>query len=589
MKFLSTCLVPILAVVPHDGVAVVDEDSSPLTSKTPRELEHPVLNGEHTPAELLYRDLSGHRAQTLTAEITRFHRPPGSSGYHAVTDLVANQLRNAGLTDVQSTVYPLDGETVVGGEPLPLAWEPGRASIRVLQPVQEGVVESSEISSCLAWWSAPTPSGGLVADLVDLGIGESDADFEGKDLVGKIVLIGHTEQPSGWAYAAQRAMEAGAKGILSDYLFYTFEPERTRQSHPEAVQLLRLPNQRGQYDAWACSIAYPTAQRLRDLLKLGPVTLHADIRSNLFKGQGQNLLATIQGQEQPDEAVFFIAHCSAATCPCANCAAGPALMVEIARVLNDLIVRGELRRPRRSIKFLFVIEELGSLVYIDAHRNELDRIRAAFFFDSVGHDQGKLKSILLFYRHPDSSPSFINDFFAGVMERVPKDGTWVFKNGSDIGPVQFEQAPHTPWSDNHTWAAYGIPSPLIMSWPDLHFHTQFLTADMTDPRVFRRAGLAAALAAYEIADAGPDEALLIAEEVAARSALRFASVSQRAVREMANFDSGVRGSAEQIAHRARRDLDHVLRRDREAIASFERVSLESASGLLRRVFGRSRP
>jgi hypothetical protein len=106
-----------------------------------------------------------------------------------------------------------------------------------------------------------------------------------------------------------------------------------------------------------------------------------------------------------------------------------------------------------------------------------------------------------------------------------------------------------------------------MSWPDLHFHTQFLTADKTDPRVFRRAGLAAALAAYEIADAGPDEALLIAEEVAARSSLRLASISQRAVREMANLDPGVPDATGQIAHRARRDLDHALRRDRSAIAS----------------------
>jgi hypothetical protein len=83
------------------------------------------------------------------------------------------------------------------------------------------------------------------ADLVDLGTGEQDEDYAGKDLTGKIVLIGHTERPGGWMYAARRAMEAGAQGILSDYLFYTFPPDRTREDHAAAVQLLRLPNQHG--------------------------------------------------------------------------------------------------------------------------------------------------------------------------------------------------------------------------------------------------------------------------------------------------------------------------------------------------------
>lgn len=518
---------------------------------------------------LLHRDLSGERAQATTAAITQFHRPPGAAGYHAATNLVANELRAAGLTDVGVETYPLDGETVAGEGPLPLAWEPHGAVVRVVSPVQREVVNMENASSCLAWWSCPTPQGGMTAELVDLGTGERDEDYAGKDLAGQIVLIGHSERPSGWMYAAQRAMEAGAKGILSDYLFYTFAPDRTRESHPEAVQLLRLPNQRGQFDAWACGISYPAAQELRDLLRLGPVTLHADIRCDLFTGHGQNLLATIPGRELPEESVFFIAHCSAATCPCANCAAGPALMVEIARVLHGLIERGELRRPRRSIKFLFIIEGLGSRAYIKEHGDELARVKTAFCFDSVGHDQGKLKSVLLFYRHPDSSPSFINDYFAGVMTRAPKDGSWVFSEDTDIAPVQFTQAPYTPWSDNHIWAAYGVPSPLIMSWPDLHFHTQFLTADNTDPRVFRRAGVTTALAAYEIADADAHDAQTIAAEVAAQADFRLAEIANRALYRLAATDrvNGAGPERERVAARAQRELRYAAERDGEAVAS----------------------
>lgn len=512
------------------------------------------------PGMLLHRNLSGENAQSITAEITTFHRPPGAAGYHAATNLVAEHLRTLGIENVEATTYPLDGTTVAGHGPLPLAWEPHGAAINIVSPVRDSVVNMADTSSCLAWWSKPTPSGGVEAELIDVGTGENDTDFESNDVAGKIVLVGHSDRPGGWTYAAQQAMERGAIGIVSDYLFYTFSPYRTRETLPEAVQLLRLPNQFGRYDAWACSISHTAGQRLRRLLNIGPVKLHADIRCSIFKGFGQNLLATIPGRELADESVFFISHTSAATCPCANCAAGPALMVEIARTLNDLIERGELERPRRSIKFLFIIEGFGSRAFIDANRASLSNVKVAFCFDSVGHNQEKLKSVLLYYRHPDSHPSYINDYFAGVMDRAPKDGTWVFANDTDISSVQFVQAPYTPWSDNHTWSAYGVPSPLIMSWPDMYFHTQFLTADNTDPQVFRRAGITTALAAYEIADAGPREARLIVADVAARSRFRLDDLANRAIRRMSDAaKAGV--DAPSIARRVNRQLTYYAARD----------------------------
>jgi hypothetical protein len=510
----------------------------------------------------IHGELSGERAQMITAAITQFHRPPGAAGYHAATNLVIERLREAGIEHVQIETYPLDGETVFGEGPMPFAWEPYGANISVVSPVGFEVTDMERVSSCLAWWSKPTAEGGITAELVDVGTGESEDDFAGKEIQGRIVLIGHTERPGGWTHAATLAMQHGAAGIISDYLFYSFVPHRTREGLPDAVQLLRLPNQQGRYDAWACSIEYPVAQRLRELLKIGPVMLHADIRCRLFAGHGQNVVATIDGDELPDEAVYFVAHTSAATCPCANCAAGPALMVEIARTLNDLIARGEIARPRRSIKFLFIIEGLGSRAYIDGHPEVLTSTRAAFCFDSVGHDQAKLKSSLLFYRHPDAFPSFINDYFAGVMERAPNDGTWVFANDSDIPTVRFFQAPYTPWSDNHIWAAYGIPSPLIMSWPDLYFHTQLLTADQTDPAVFRRTGITTALAAYEIADAGALEALTMAEEVAARSILRLETTANDAVRRML-----ANGRPDDNGERVRKQLAYFSERDAQAVLS----------------------
>src|SRR5215217_2684252 len=168
----------------------------------------------------IHREFSGENALATATELTAFHRPPGGAGYHAATSLVADRLRAAGLTDVVEATYSLDGETLGGHEPFPLAWEPYDATVKIVGPVQEPVVDLTSTSSCLAWWSAPTTPGGMTAELIDVGTGESDADYDGKDIAGKIVLIGDTPRPGGWMHAAREAMQRGARGILSDYLFY---------------------------------------------------------------------------------------------------------------------------------------------------------------------------------------------------------------------------------------------------------------------------------------------------------------------------------------------------------------------------------
>ncbi|MGH9321225.1 MAG: hypothetical protein ACRD21_16430 [Vicinamibacteria bacterium] len=535
-----------------------------------------------TLASRIHQRLSGDRARDLTEAITEFHRAPGSSGYQAATNLVTNRLREIGIDSVRSTTYPLDGETRFLHQTMPFAWEPYHAVVRTTAPREEPLVDFREAPSCLMPWSRPTPTGGLIADLVDVGTGASEGDFAGKDLRGKVAFIRHGKHRALFAHAATEAMERGVQGILTDFLLFETAPLRTRDSLPDGVQLLRLPNATGRYEAWGCAVDRPTGQLLRELLERGPVTVHADIRCRMFRGEGQNLLATISGRGLPEESVLFIAHTSAATKPGANCAAGPALMVEIARCLHDAIRSGELPRPRRSIEFLFVIEGLGSAVFLERNRGRLHEIKTAFCLDSVGHHQEKCGSALLFYRHPDSSPSFINDYFAGVMERVPKDASWVFAEDRALSAVLFEQAPYTPWSDNHYWAAFGVPSALVMSWPDRYFHTQLLTAEMTDPKVFRAAGVCLALAAYEIADAGPDEAAAIADDVTLRSVHRLERIANRTLRDLLEASKrDLDAERRALLDEAHRKLDYLAERDARAVASTLGLSGKEASSALR--------
>ena len=502
--------------------------------------------------QMLEQELSGERALESAAHLTQFYRSPGASGYHRATDFVAELLRANKLDKVWVERYPLDGETEFMNVAMPLAWEPISGELRVGSSTGRLLVSYEDAPSCLPWWTPSTPEGGTTLELVDVGTGERIEDYRDRDVRGKAVLIRGTTRPTGFGHAATLAMEHGAAGIITDYLLYQTPPFRTRESLPEPVQLLRMPTNLP--SAWAISVNYPAAEHLASLARQGAAKVWVDIQARTFKGEAQNLLADISGTDEAGQIIQFVAHATAGTKPGANCASGPALMAEMGRVISSLISSGRIPRPRRTIRFLINVEGHGAKHYVHSHRAEIDRTIAAIALDSVGHDQNKCKSALLFYHSPDSVPSFINDYYVSLMESAPKETRWVFSEGNRIPLVNFTDLPYTPWSDNHYYPAYGVPSPLLMSWPDLYFHTDFLTSDNLDPMVFRRCGITTALAALELAYAGPAEAKAIMREVGNRSQFRLGRIA---------LEAGA--SADKI--RTRKRLIALAQRDQKAVES----------------------
>ena len=499
--------------------------------------------------QMLELELSGERALESATHITQFYRSPGASGYHRATDFVADLLRTNELDEVWVERYPLDGETKFMNVTMPMAWEPISAELRVGSPNGRLLVSYENAPSCLPWWTPSTPEGGATLELVDVGTGERDEDYREQDVRGKAVLIRGTTRPTGFAHAANLAMEHRAAGIITDYLLYQTAPFRTRESLPDPVQLLRMPSSCP--SAWAIVVNYHAAEHLASLARKGTVNIWADIQARTFKGEAQNLLADISGTDEDGQIIQFVAHSTAGTKPGANCASGPALMAEMGRVISTFISSGRIPRPKRTIRFLINVEGHGTKNYIQNHRAEIEQTIVAIALDSVGHDQEKCKSALLFYHSPDSVPTFINDYYVSLMESTPKETRWVFSEGDRIPFVSFTDLPYTPWSDNHYYPAFGVPSPLLMSWPDLYFHTDYLTADNLDPMVFRRCGITTALAALELAYAGPSKIQSIMRDVGNRSQFRLGRIALESTDD----------------DRTRKRLITLARRDQQAVES----------------------
>ena len=493
------------------------------------------------------------RALATAVHMTQFYRSPGAEGYHRATDFVRKVLDENQLDKVWVERFPLDGETKFLNQLMPIAWEPYSAELRSGSSEGELLVSYEGSYSCLPWWTQPTPIGGVTLELIDVGTGEKPEDYTKQDVKGKVAFIRSTTRPTGFAHAATLAMDAGVAGIVTDYLLYQTAPFRTRESLPEPVQLLRMPSQQSNR-CWAIVVNYYAAEKLAARLAQGPLKVFCDIKCRSFKGEAQNLLADIEGTDKKDEFIQFVCHSTAGTRPGSNCASGPAVLAEIGRTIKTLISDGRIPRPRRTIRFLVNVEGHGSKNYISTHREELINTQVVIALDSVGHDQRKCFSALLFYHSPDSLPTYINDFYVSIMEAAPKETRWVFNNENNIPFVNFTDLPYTPWSDNKYYPVFGVPSPLIMSWPDLYFHTDMLTPDNLDPQVMRRCGVTTTIAALELAYAGPEEAKNIMRTVASKSKYRL---NQIAINAKGTKDEG----------RVRRRLILLADRDQQAVES----------------------
>jgi len=100
-------------------------------------------------SSLINKYLSGEKAHETVKQITKFYRSPGSAGYHAATNIIADKLRAGGFDDLEVTRYPLDGELENNHRKMPLAWEPYGAVIRMVNPVQQELVNFDTAPSCL--------------------------------------------------------------------------------------------------------------------------------------------------------------------------------------------------------------------------------------------------------------------------------------------------------------------------------------------------------------------------------------------------------------------------------------------------------
>src|SRR5882757_6858447 len=321
-------------------------------------------------------------------------RLTGSPQLKAANDWTAEQFRKYGLANVHLESWKIAH-----------TWTRGTAKARIVAPAEHPLTIAS------AGW-APGTNGPVRGPIVffDAQTKEDFEKFRGK-LKGAIVI---TQKPESLSPPQKETPFADVARPMQAPLPRKGDPipaspfanfaaaarERNDFFKQEGVAailrdsnkphaLLNMTGVGGEkFDIGPIPNAFITGEGYRMIYRLlqhGPVEVELDITNTIGDGPVDvyNTVAEIRGTEKPDEVVILGAHLDSwdlGTGSTDN-GTGSSAVLEAARALAKLNLK-----PNRTIRFvLFTGEEeglVGSVKYVDLHRNELENISGVLVHDT---------------------------------------------------------------------------------------------------------------------------------------------------------------------------------------------------------------
>jgi aminopeptidase YwaD len=535
---------------------------------------------QETIKKIIKEELSGEKAKSYVQQITQFHRIQASPMFHEAAEYVRDTLLQIGLKDAKIMQFTSDGSKKYWTHISPIGWEVKSAELRLIEPEQKILAQFAEIPTSLHVHSKSTPEKGVIAELVDVGVGTKSADYKGKDVKGKFALA------TGRASLVHRkaVYKYGAAGVITDTL-YEFKDVRESIDIPDAhsYQAIWPTGKDLEKVTFGFSISKRQGNHLRDLLKENKtVKLQAKVNAKLFPSKLDIVTATIQGSSKKEEEVFLISHLCHPRTSANDNASGSGLLLEIARTIQTLINSEKIGKPMRTIRFLWVPETYGTVALLYSNHGLMNKLVAGINLDMVGENQEICKSNLVLDRTPDSLPSYLNDFVFDLIEQTVKefDPATVFGSGSTF---RFIENAHAGGSDHTEFvdSTIKVPCVMLLQWPDLFYHSSMDTIDKVSSNSLRRVGWIAAVAILTLANANVNEAVLFANQTLQRGLSRIKKTGTEVCQSLFNVttDSKFKKKPEELAKlllkiiQAYEDkLKHIVWREEEAIKSVRRLT-----------------
>ena len=481
-------------------------------------------------------EFSGDRAKQFVGRIMSYHRIQATPGFHKAAKYCLKVLSEFGIKS-EILTYPADYKSKYWSLNSFEEWDASEATLHIIKPEKhrKKLADYNDLKLSIIQRSAPTES---EAEIIILEDGEYLSEYENIDVKGKIVLT-----KGDFKIVYNLAVEKfGAIGIIFDGI-KEVKPIRHRMDIPDAVQYSSFWWKKDDKKCFGFVLSPKEGERLRKLIKERiknnepPVKVKAKVDSKFYEGNIEVVSAIIPGET--DEEIIIISHLCHPQETANDNASGSAANLEIARTINKLINEGKLKKPKRSIRFLWVPEMTGTFAFLSTQEERIPKMIAAINLDMVGENQDICKSSFLIERTPDSNSSFVND----LVERIRNEFTEDTKNPFGAGrfaSFKYATTPFSGGSDHYILSdpTVGISCPMLIQWPDKFYHTSLDTLEKVDPVMLKRIGIIAATYSYFLANTGKKETIWLANEMMSKSKRKILKLIQEEITEI----SSIKGS-----------------------------------------------
>jgi len=419
-------------------------------------------------------EVSGKYAFDWVSKISQYNRVVGSQDYHEIIERVIKELESYGLDEINLHKYPADGKTKTWEWIVTQSWEITSGELSLIEPKKEILCRFQDIPMCVLGRSKGCD---LTAELIDVGKGVKEEEFEGLDVEGKIILIEAPRIIVPTLYA-----EKGALGVI-------VYPSSVRAGGNKGMTIYnRFPAIAEDLEktTFGFSITFEQGLYLKELLKKGPVKLYAKIDAKIYDGELEVISAAIRGTEKPHEEIILTAHICHPAAGVNDNASGSAGLLELARSLTALIKQNILQPPKRTIRFLWVPEFHGTFPWVKEHEHIVKNALFNINLDMIGEHPLKIGNPCYICLGPYSRPSILNDiiqYFTRIIADHPKG---VAINGTQM-QMRYRIVPYSGGSDHGVFVARPIGIPGIMiGHEDPFWHSSLDTIEKCDSTELKR-------------------------------------------------------------------------------------------------------
>ncbi len=499
--------------------------------------------------KLVSKEFSGKSAKELIGGIANFHRIQSSPGFRAAAKYSQEKLMEYKIPNVKTHSYPANGNNTFWGSPVPKEWSIESASLDLIEPKgnEKSLCRFFENPCSVIQRSKTTPSEGITGEVIFLPRGLEEKEMRKYDLKGKFIL---TDDPSLKKLRLIAVGKLGAAGIIYD-LVSELKPIRTRANFPTARRYTSFwyGTKGNEGDALGFVLSAQQGDELRKLIaktekenekltKDGKPTkqvkVHAKVKSSFYNGEMEVVDFSIPGKEKGKE-VLAVAHLCHPKPSAVDNASGCGILIETARILNDLIESGKLERPKRGIRFLLMAEFTGTYCYLASNEEKIKEFVAGINLDMVGADQtiGGGRTLIMERTH-NACPSYVNDVLSGILDEASREVSNFQNTGAT---AMFKFANDQPFSGGSDHMVLGHPdvgvgTPMFIQWPDRYYHTGEDTIEKVSPEIVHLIGSLTATYCYFLANAELPEILRVIREVATKGKERITKLSRKIIDEL---------------------------------------------------------